>query len=198
MKKDKNNTMSKTGREKFNKYKRVINIFTSIVSVFPLAVRKWLFFHGRMYQGNIGLVYRYILFKTMAKECGDNVAIFPGVYMENIDKISVGNNVSIHGMCYLDGEGRITIGNNVSIAHRTTIVSSTHTYKEKNIPIKYQKTVAKPVEIKDDCWIGCSVSILAGVTVGSGSVIGANSVVTKSVPSNVVVAGNPARVIKER
>lgn len=188
----------KTGRDKFNKYKNIIDFFIRLASIFPLSVRKWFFFHGRMYQGNAGMVYRYIFFKTLAKKCGTNVAIFPGVYMENIDKISVGNNVSIHSMCYLDGEGTITIGDNVSIAHRTTILSSTHTYKEKNIPIKYQKMLAKPVKIYDDCWIGCSVSILAGMTIGSGSVIGANSTVTKPIPSNVVAVGSPARVIKER
>lgn len=187
-----------TGRDKFNKYKNIIDFFVRLVSILPLSVRKWLFFHGRMYQGNVGRVYRYIFFKTLAKKCGTNVAISPGVYMENIDKISVGNNVSIHSMCYLDGEGTITIGNNVSIAHRTTILSSSHTYKEKKVPIKYQKMVAKPVEINDDCWIGCSVSILAGMTIGSGSVIGANSTVTKPIPSNVVAVGSPARVIKER
>jgi maltose O-acetyltransferase len=56
---------------------------------------------------------------------------------------------------------------------------------------------AKPIKIGDDCWIAGSVVICPGVTIGNGVTVGAGSVVTKDVPNRVVVAGNPARVIRE-
>ena len=101
-------------------------------------------------------------------------------------------------MCYIDAEGGIEIGNNVSIAHRSTILSSNHGYTDPIIPIKYQEmTLAKTI-ILDNVWIGCGCTILAGVEIGSGTVIGANSIVTKSIPENSVAIGSPAKRIKSR
>ena len=56
---------------------------------------------------------------------------------------------------------------------------------------------AKPVIIRDNCWIACNVTICGGVTIGAGTIIGAGSVVTRDIPPNVLAAGNPCRVIRE-
>ena len=187
-----------SGRDRFAKHKDTITAMVKLAGLLPRCVRKWLFNHIRMYNGYVGLVGRYVLIKTLAKSVGDNVAIFPGCYFEHVEKLSIGDNVSIHQMSYIDSEGGIDIGNNVSIAHRTSILSSNHGYKDKKIPIKYQKMKTAKTVIEDNCWIGCGVVILAGVTIGSGSVVGANSTVTKSLPENVVAYGNPAKVGKTR
>lgn len=186
------------GRNKFNKYKKEIEAVANIVKLLPRGVRLWLFNHGRRFDGVLGLAYRYVLLKTLAKKVGDNVAIFPDCYIGNVEGLSIGSNVSVHRMCYLDCEGGVEIGDNVSIAHRTTILSSNHGYKKKNVPIKYQKMILKPTKIKENCWLGCGVVVLAGTTIETGSVIGANATVTKDVPANSVAVGNPARVIKKR
>lgn len=193
----KNNPVN-SGRYKFAKYKKIITIMVKLVGIFPKCVRKWLFNHIRMYNGNIGILGRYVLIKTLAKSVGDNVAIFPGCYFEHVEKLSIGDNVSIHQMCYIDSEGEIEIGDNVSIAHRSSILSSNHGFKDKKIPIKYQKMNLAKTIIEENCWIGCGTVILAGVTIGSGCVVGANSTVTKSLPSEIVAVGSPARAIKNR
>lgn len=85
----------------------------------------------------------------------------------------------------------INIGENVFISHDVTIMDSdAHQIKNGN-----ERT--KAVTIGDNVWIGSKALILKGVNIGSGAVVGAGSVVTKDVPANSVVAGNPARVIKE-
>ena len=129
---------------------------------------------------------------------GKNVAILPGAFFEYIENLSIGDNVSIHQMCYIDAEGGIEIGNNVSIAHRCSILSSNHGYKRDDIPIKYQDmTLAKTI-IHDNVWIGCGCVVLAGVEIGSGSVIGANSTVNRTIPGNSIAVGSPAKRIKSR
>jgi acetyltransferase-like isoleucine patch superfamily enzyme len=149
-------------------------------------------------KGNIGLVIRYILLKTVAKSCGDNVSIYPNVYLFSIQNLSIGTNVSIHPMCYLDAVGGIEIGNDVSIGHGATIMSSTHHYEERAIPIKDQPLELKLTCISDNVWIGAKATVLYGRNVGSGSIIAANCVVTQDIPRNVIVGGVPSRILKHR
>jgi maltose O-acetyltransferase len=79
------------------------------------------------------------------------------------------------------------------------IMTNTHAFERLDIPINQQGNLPlKPVVIGDDVWIGTRVVILPGINVGDKAVIGANSVVTKDVPSGAIVAGSPARNIRMR
>lgn len=187
-----------TGRDLFNKYGPILKIIIRVASIFPYSFRNRRFSAVCMKRGHLGQLKRYIWISTLAKHVGSNVVIFPGVYFEHIEKLTLGDNVSIHQMCYIDAGGEIEIGNDVAIAHRTTILSSNHRYSDPENPIKYQGMEWKKTIINDNVWIGCASTILPGVSIGSGSVIGANSVVTKCVESNSVVVGNPAKTIKKR
>ena len=113
--------------------------------------------------------------------------------LKNIENITIGDNVSIHDMCYIDGYGGIKIGNNVSIAHNTSILTSTHTWSDQSIPIKYNQVIAGKVVIEDDVWIGCAVRILYKVTIGQRSVIAAGTVVTTNLQSGWLGAGIPMK-----
>jgi len=97
-----------------------------------------------------------------------------------------------HNCIFLDAGG-LTIGNNVRIGPHTGIYTPQHAYDPDLRAAGYE--ISWPVVIEDNVWIGGSVSILGGVTIGKNSIIGAGSVVTRDIPPNVVAAGNPCRVI---
>lgn len=186
------------GREKFKKFEWILNILSELVCVFPVSFRKILLNFFRNMNGVIGLGIRYVLLKAIAKNIGINVGIHPGVYLLNPENLEIGNNVSIHPMCYIDSAGGVTIGNDVTIAHGTTILSTTHNYNSHSIPIKDQPINLKQTVIEDNTWIASKVTILYGVTIGRGSVIGASSVITKKVSPNSIVVGIPGKKIKSR
>jgi len=188
----------KRGRDRFNNFKPIIKILINICSILPRKIRVKLLESTRMTTGTKGLVIRYILLSTLVKSIGDNVSIHPNVYLFNVDNLSIGDNVSIHPMCYIEAKGGIELGSNISIAHSATLLSVNHIYSDVNIPIKDQGIQYNRLEVKSDVWIGAKSTILAGVTIEKGVVIAAGAVVTKSVNSHAVVAGVPAKLIKNR
>ncbi len=116
-------------------------------------------------------------------------------------EITIGNNVSIQKDCHIGGINKIIIGDNVLIASKVYISDHSHGEITKDelliAPIKRKLFSKGPVIIENNVWLGEGVIILPNVTVGENSIIGANSVVSKSVPKNCVAAGNPARIIRE-
>lgn len=187
------------GRDKFRRLKPAINIIVRLFKLLPVKFRKNLLTHYRMKNGNTGLVVRYALLKTLTKRCGDNVSVHPGVYLLNIQNLSIGENVSIHPMCYIEcGECGIEIGNDVSLAHAVSLIATNHRFQDINVPVKDQGIENGRIVIKDNVWIGAKATVLYNNTVESGSIIAANCVVTKDVPANSIVAGIPGRIIKTR
>ena len=108
-----------------------------------------------------------------------------------------GGNVHINPGSHI--RGPVYIGDNVMIAPNVTIAAGNHGIKLCDIPMYYQATWnTKPIIIEDDVWIGANSVILSNVTIGSGAVIGAGSIVTHSVEPNAIVVGNPARLLRYR
>lgn len=112
--------------------------------------------------------------------------------------LKIGNNSSIGPFAYIGCSGYIEIGDNVIMGPRVGIFAENHQFHDIGLPIKEQGVLRSFVKIEDDCWLASNVVILAGVTVGRGSVIASGSIVTKDVPPFSVVAGVPAEVIKSR
>ena len=108
-------------------------------------------------------------------------------------KITIGSSTAINRRCTLDSRAGITIGNSVSISPETLILSLTHDMQSREFLAR-----GKPVTIQDFVWIGTRAMILPGVTLGTGCVVGAGSVVTKDVAPYDIVAGVPAKKIGER
>lgn len=185
-------------REKFRKFKFILLAMSKIYSVLPMNMRVKLFELHRMTKGIKGIAIRYALIKSITPYCGENVAIHSGVYIFSPYNLNLGNNISIHPMSYIDATGGINIGSDVSIAHGSTIMSTSHVFENITIPIKDQGIEKKKTFIKDDVWIGAKSTILYGVTIEQGSIIAANTVITKDVDKYSVMAGAPAKKIKSR
>jgi acetyltransferase-like isoleucine patch superfamily enzyme len=116
-------------------------------------------------------------------------------------KILIGNNVSIQSNCHLGSINKIVIEDGVMIASNVYISDHSHGNLSSldmiETPSKRDLISKGPVIIRKNVWIGDSVCILSGVTIGENAIIGANAVVTKDVPSNSIVAGIPAKIIKQ-
>jgi len=93
--------------------------------------------------------------------------------------------------------GPVTIGNDVILAQNIVMSGLNHGYENINLPIYKQPVTKKKITVEDEAWIGANAVIVAGVTIGKHSVVAAGSVVTKDVPPYSVVAGNPAKVMKQ-
>jgi acetyltransferase-like isoleucine patch superfamily enzyme len=110
----------------------------------------------------------------------------------------MGDYSNIGAYSYIGCSGLVSIGNNVMMGQRVTIQGENHEFTDTSCPICEQGVVRAPVVIGDNCWISSCVTILAGVHIGSGSVIGAGAVVVDDIPSNSVAVGVPAKVIRSR
>ncbi len=124
--------------------------------------------------------------------CGEN-HIYGGK-----QNVSIGDKSYIGPNSVIFGEGGVEIGKYCEIAPGVVITSQQHTFESIKIPIKEQVSELKKVVIEDDVWIGCNASVLPGVTIGRGAVIGAGAVVNRDIPAYSVAVGVPAKVIKGR
>lgn len=127
----------------------------------------------------------------------------PGAYAITCSKIYLGNRVIIRPgtmlFAYPDltENGSITIADNVMLGSGVHIYTANHRYDIKELDFIDQGHFSpKSVELKRGCWIGANAILLPGVVVGKNSIVGAGSVVTKSVPDNAIVAGNPSKIIR--
>ncbi len=128
----------------------------------------------------------------------DSILFCTGVIAQKGTGIVIGHRTGIGARAFIAGQGGVVIGNDVITGPNIQIFSENHNFNETKLIIKEQGVSKQTTTIGDNCWLGGDVTILAGITIGDGCVIAAGSVVTRSVPPNSVVAGVPAKVIKNR
>lgn len=132
--------------------------------------------------------------KKLFGSTGENIYVNPPFYIDYGKHIFMGNNVYCNMDCVFLDVNTITIGNNVMLGPRVNLFTAGH-------PIDADVRISDlefglPIVIEDKVWIGGNATILPGVTVGENSIVAAGAVVTKDVPANSVVGGNPARLIR--
>lgn len=159
--------------------------------------------------GNDLIVEDYAEINCLSRQkiiCGNRVSIgkFAIIRPSNSyggeigEGLRIGNNSNIGPYSYIGCSGYIEIGDNVMISPRVSIYAENHVFDSIDITMKEQGVKKQFVKIEDDCWIAANSIILAGVTIGKGSVVAAGSVVTSDIPPFSVVAGVPAKIIKQR
>lgn len=132
--------------------------------------------------------------RQMLGSVAQNVHIKPPFFVDYGQYISVGAGTFVnYGLVALD-VAPITIGRDVKIGPNVQLLTPTHPVDAELRRAKFE--AARPIVIGDNVWLGGGVIVLAGVTIGENSVIGAGAVVTRDIPPNVVAVGNPARVMR--
>jgi maltose O-acetyltransferase len=138
---------------------------------------------------------RQTILQQFIGQIGQNSIIEPPFYCIYGQNIYIGDHVYLNYMCTILDTNEVRIGHHVMIGPNVQIYASAHLLQAEARNQGWE--VAKPIVIEDNVWLGGAAILLPGVRIGRNAVVGAGAVVSRSVPANTVVAGNPARVIRE-
>lgn len=136
---------------------------------------------------------RELFSKLIGRKVSDDFRVFPPFTTDFGKNIHLGKNVFINSGCRFQDQGGIYIGDNVLIGHNVVLATLNHNENPK----KRGNLIPAQIKIGNDVWVGSNAVILSGVTIGDGAIIAAGAVVTKDVGENTIVAGVPARYIRD-
>lgn len=136
---------------------------------------------------------RTLFSQLIGQELDERFLLIPPFYTASGVEIRVGRNVFINQNCTFYDLGGLNIADDVMIGPNVNIITTSHPLDPSQ---RRSVTIGKPIVIERNVWIAAGATIIGGVTIGENAVVAAGSVVTKDVPPNTLVAGNPARVIR--
>ena len=139
-------------------------------------------------------IFRKMIYRFKGFKIGKNSKIYPKCICGAKCKLILGDNSFINWQAFLDLNDNITIGNNCSIAMRCNLITSYHNIGPHDF--RGGKSQTAPIIVGNGCWIGAHCTILPGVKIADGCVIGANSLVTKDTEPDGLYVGSPAKRIK--
>lgn len=140
-------------------------------------------------------VFQRKMARNLLRKCkshGHNTMLHNGITVHNPENLEIGDDVALGDRVTILAFGGVKIGSRVMLAHDTSIITATHNHTNK---VMVNEILYSSVDIGDDVWIGAKTIIMPGVTIGNGAVVGAGSIVTRSVPSNSIAFGAPAKVV---
>ena len=149
----------------------------------------------RLYNLTEAMPERQTILQQLVGQIGQNSIIEPPFYCTYGQNIHIGDRVYLNFSCTILDNNEVHIGHYVMIGPAVQIYTAAHHLQAETRIQGWE--VAKPIVIEDNVWIGGGAILLPGVRVGRNAVVGAGAVVSRDVPANTVVAGNPARVIRE-
>jgi acetyltransferase-like isoleucine patch superfamily enzyme len=170
----------------------------SIRSGIRLEVEQWIIFMIGNLPGSSGMLLRTFFYRLMFQQLKGVALIQPGVTFANTAKLSIGNRFGCNTGTYINALGGIKIGNNVLLGNNVTISAGRHEIDNLSNSIFENPAVPLGIEIEDDVWIGSGAIVMPGVKIMQGSVIGANSVVTKDTAPYSINFGAPSRFSRFR
>lgn len=136
---------------------------------------------------------RILFGELIGAPLNDGFSLIPPFYTTGGENLRIGRNVFINQNCTIYDLGGIDIGDDVMIGPNVSLITSGHPIEPSR---RREAVIAKPIVIGKNVWIAANVTIIGGVSVGENAVVAAGSVVTKDVPADTLVGGNPARVIR--
>ena len=136
---------------------------------------------------------RALFSQLIGKKVDDSFLLIPPFYTAGGNEIRVGHNVFVNQNCTFYDLGGLDIADDVMIGPNVSLITTGHPLDPTQ---RRAATIGKPIVIERNVWIATGATIIGGVTVGENSVVAAGSVVTRDVPPNTLVGGNPARVIR--
>jgi acetyltransferase-like isoleucine patch superfamily enzyme len=129
---------------------------------------------------------------------GDRVTFYPRVSIRGYGRLTIGDHCSINSGVIFGLTCDVTLGSHVLVGDHVSFRTADHEFRDSDVPIVEQGERRGPIVVGDDVWIGANATVLRGVTIGRGAIVGANSVVTRDVGPFSIVGGVPARVIGRR
>lgn len=136
---------------------------------------------------------RGLFSELIGRKVDDSFFLIPPFYTTGGPDMTIGRNVFVNQNCTFYDLGGLEIGDDVMIGPNVSLITSGHPMAPSQ---RRAGVTAAPIKIERNVWIAANVTVIGGVTIGENSVVAAGSVVTKDVPANSLVGGNPARVIK--
>lgn len=137
--------------------------------------------------------WRRFLLRLFGAQVGHQVHVYPSAVVYLPWNLTIGDKASIGEWALVYNLGRVTIGARATVSHRAHLCAGTHDYRDPIMPL-----LRLPIEIGPQAWICADAFIGPNVRIGEGAIVGAAAVVVRDVPNWRIVAGNPAREIKER
>jgi putative colanic acid biosynthesis acetyltransferase WcaF len=136
---------------------------------------------------------RIIILRIFGAKIGKNSGVYSCVKIWSPKNLIMGENSWIGPKCNVYNVGNVIIGNNVTVSQNTHLCGATHDYKSKNFDLIYGD-----IKILNNTWIAADSFIFMNVSIGPNSIVGARSVVFKTIPQNSIAGGNPAKILKEK
>jgi maltose O-acetyltransferase len=149
----------------------------------------------RLYNLTEAVSERQTILQQLLGQIGQNSIIEPPFYCSYGQNTYIGDHVYLNFLCTILDNNEVHIGHHVMIGPGVQIYTAAHLLQAETRIQGWE--VSKPIVIEDNVWIGGGAILLPGVSIGRNAVVGAGAVIPRSVPANTVVAGNPARVIRE-